>query len=337
MVAERGLFVPAGAVTGIGSLPFDAVTSGIGAVQEFAAEIPFWPQLPQRSPKEGIVAQGLGVLDGLISPRESGYGYEVRDGQIDAVLQALHRSDGNLNEHYAAGFFAFEAALVAGAFPQGRAVKGQIEGPITLAAYLFYKGRPFLVEAELFAAVAFHVSQMLCWQIEKLQARGVPVLLFVDEPALCLPASPSEEERRLSALAAALQTAKARGAWAGLHCCAASPFARMGRVGADILSFDAHEGLEQFFLDGVASEFARHGGIVAYGLIPTRQSLAEEEAGAIFRRWFAMASAAGDPQLLARGSMVTATCGLGMLDASAVRESFTLAHEVSGLLRKLAG
>ena len=80
--------------------------------------------------------------------------------------------------------------------------------------------------------------------------------MFVDEPALCLE-SPSanmvSEENRLSALAATLQDARVRGAYAGLHCCAARPFERMCRVKPDIISFDAHEGLELFFADSHAS------------------------------------------------------------------------------------
>src|SRR4051812_19911224 len=100
-----------------------------------------------------------------------------------------------------------KGALARGLFPSAVAVKGQVEGPITLAAYLFYKDRPFLSDSALFAAVAFHVSQIICWQIDRLKPVGLPVLLFVDEPALCLEAHHAKtvsEERRLSALAVAL-------------------------------------------------------------------------------------------------------------------------------------
>jgi hypothetical protein len=88
----------------------------------------------------------------------------------------------------AAGFGAFEQALSSGLFSSAVAVKGQIEGPITLSAYLFHKSRPFLSDPTLFSAVAFHVSQILGRQIDRLKSAGLPVLLFVDEPALCLDA-----------------------------------------------------------------------------------------------------------------------------------------------------
>ena len=99
------------------------------------------------------------------------------------------------------------------------------------------------------------------------------MLLFVDEPALCLDAPVANtvsEEQRLNALAATLEDARVRGAYAGLHCCAARPFERMCRVKPDIISFDAHEGLDLFFADWHALDFMQQGGTVAYGIVPTR-------------------------------------------------------------------
>ena len=333
-------FVAAGAVTGIGSLPLKLVTSAIKAVAEFSPEVPFWPQLPQLSERESIVGQGLGILETLIEPRNEGYGYQVRQGQLNAVVEVLHRSRGKLTPGYAAGFGAFEEALSSGLFSSAVAVKGQIEGPITLSAYLFHKGRPFLSDSALFAAVVFHVSQIVGWQIDRLKLAGLPVLLFVDEPALCLDsptANVVSEEQRLNALAATLEDARARGAYAGLHCCSARPFERMCRAQPDILSFDAHEGLDLFFTDWHALDFMRQGGTVAYGMVPTRPGVNAVDSASIFVRWLKAASLAGDPQKFAQRAMITATCGLGLLDESAVAESFGVAHSVSKLIRSLAG
>jgi hypothetical protein len=333
-------FIPAGAVTGIGSLPLMSVTSAIDAVAEFSPEVPFWPQLPQLSERESVIGQGLGVVADLIQPRNEGYGYQVKEGRIDAVLEILHRSDGELTAANAVGFGAFEEALSAGLFKHAAAVKGQIEGPITLAAYLFHQDRPFLSDPALFAAVAFHVSQIICWQVDRLKSTGLPVLMFVDEPALCLEApvvSTVSEEKRLSALAVTLQDVRARGAYAGLHCCASRPFERMRRVKPDILSFDAYEGLDLFFADSHALDFVHQGGMVAYGIVPTRPGVNAADTASIFIRWLQAASQAGDPQEFAQSAMVTATCGLGLLDLSAVVESFSVAHSISKLIRALAG
>jgi hypothetical protein len=335
----RSTFVPAGAVTGIGSLPFTSTATALQSIVEFSPEIPFWPQLPKLSEQEGAVRQGLGILVDLIEPRNEGYGYQVREGRIDSVLDILHRSSGELMPANAKGFFEFEKTLAAGLFSSAIAVKGQIEGPITLSAYLFYQGRPFLSDPALFAATAFHVSQIICWQIDRLKSAGLPVLLFVDEPALCLevPANAVSEEQRLNALAVTLNDARVRGAFAGLHCCAARPFGRMCRAQPDILSFDAHEGLELFFADPDARNFVQQGGVVAYGLVPTLARLNAAESANIFIRWLKAATLAGDPQKLAQRAMITATCGLGLLDPSSVAESFGVANGVSKLVRAFAG
>jgi hypothetical protein len=335
----RKPFAPAGAVTGIGSLPLTSVPSAIQSVAEFSPEVPFWPQLPQLSVSESAIGQGLSCLVDLIEPRSEGYGYQVKAGQLDAVVDALHGSSGALTSQNAAGFGAFENALLSGLFNSAVAVKGQIEGPITLSAYLFHQGRPFLSDSALFAAIAFHVSQMISWQIERLKFAGLPVLLFVDEPALCLEglAHDVSEDQRLNALAATLEDARVRGAYAGLHCCAARPFERMCRAKPDILSFDAHAGLDLFFADWHALDFVQQGGTVAYGLVPTRTGLNAADAASIFIRWLKAASLAGDPQKFAQRAMITATCGLGLLDASSIDESFSVAHSISKLVRTLVG
>jgi len=333
-------FTPAGAVTGIGSLPLTSVTSAIQAVADFSPEVPFWPQLPQLSEQERVIGQGLGIVADLIEPRNQGYGYQVKEGRLDSLLEILHRSVGDLTPANAVGFGAFEEALSSGLFRNAVAVKGQTEGPITLSAYLFHQDRPFLSDPALFAAIAFHVSQTVCWQIDRLRSAGLPILMFVDEPALCLEApgaSAVSEEKGLSALAATLQDARVRGAYSGLHCCAARPFERMRRAMPDILSFDAHAGLDLFFGDSHALDFVHQGGMVAYGIVPTRPGLNAGDAASIFTHWLQTASQAGDPQELAQRAIITATCGLGLLDMSAVVESFSIAHSISKLIRATAG
>jgi hypothetical protein len=111
----------------------------------------------------------------------------------------------------------------------------------------------------------------------------------------------------------------------------------MCRVRPDIISFDAHEGLDSFFADWHALEFMQPGGTVAYGMVPTRAGVNAVDSATIFLRWLKTASSAGSPQKFAQRAMITATCGLGLLDPSAVTESFEVAHSVSKLIRSLAG
>jgi hypothetical protein len=81
----------------------------------------------------------------------------------------------------------------------------------------------------------------------------------------------------------------------------------------------------------------QQGGTVAYGIVPTRPGVNAVDSASIFIRWLKAASLAGNPQKCAQRAMITATCGLGLLDASSVGESFSVAHNVSKLIRSLAG
>jgi hypothetical protein len=79
------------------------------------------------------------------------------------------------------------------------------------------------------------------------------------------------------------------------------------------------------------------GGIVAYGIVPTRAGVNAVDSAKIFLRWLQAASQAGDPQEFAQRAMITATCGLGLLEQSAVSESFGVARPIARMIKALAG
>ena len=99
-----------------------------------------------------------------------------------AASAYIHAGSGELTSENASGFAPFEHALAAGRFPKAVAVKGQMAGPITLAACLFHGERSFAGDRVLFEAVVARVSRMTRWQASRLRSVGLPVLLFLDEP-----------------------------------------------------------------------------------------------------------------------------------------------------------
>jgi hypothetical protein len=326
-------------VTGIGSLPMTNPQTAIRFVADASPLVPFWPQLPQRFHLEGVIEQGLGEIADLIEPRSGAYGYRAKPGSLNRLVSRLQNVPAALDETRAAGFFAFEEALAAGAFPRAVAIKGQIEGPITLAFHLFDGDRTFAHNPFLVDAVASHVARLALWQFERLRRAQLPVLLFIDEPGLCL-ASPSQltapGSDLIGALTRVIDATRWSGAVAGLHCCAAIPFAFLRRVNPDVFSFDAHRGMEAFFADPDARVFLRQAGNVAFGLVPTCSCLDGLTAENLFARWLQAGAGAMNLRELARQSMITATRGLGLLDEIAARASFDLASRLAVLVNKLA-
>jgi hypothetical protein len=189
--------------------------------------IPFWPQLPNRSRQEHVVLQGLGSLSDLVEPRVTGYGYRVRPGAMDVLLRHLEAGLAEMDARSAAGLAEFERSLQTGMFDSARALKGQMEGPITMASYLFNGDRPLAAVPNCLRAVTAHVVRLAQAQIRMLRQFGLPVLFFVDEPSLCLACETASSSMRDRALADCLGAVRDAGAIAGLHCCAAQPIDRM--------------------------------------------------------------------------------------------------------------
>jgi hypothetical protein len=96
-------------------------------------QVPFWPDLPQRSPEGCRVAQACGAYADVVRPRCTGSGYEVVPGQLAARLERLEQGQACRAPGRSAGFFACEQAVAAGMFVHASALKGQRLGPLTLA------------------------------------------------------------------------------------------------------------------------------------------------------------------------------------------------------------
>jgi hypothetical protein len=118
------LSLPPGAVPGIGSLPFRGPHTAVECVAQTCPHIPFWPELPQRSPNARSVEQTFGAFADLVRPCRIGSGYEVVPGQLAALLERLEQAPARLEPARSAGFFAFAQAMTAGWFAHAVAVKG---------------------------------------------------------------------------------------------------------------------------------------------------------------------------------------------------------------------
>jgi len=319
-------FFPNGAVTGVGSLPLTDSRAAVQFVAEYSPELPFWPQLPQRSSQEMQLEQAVGEALSLIEPRDGTYGYRIKAGKRTALLRFLAGGPATLTEQNASGFFAFETGWFAGLFPRAKAVKGQMVGPLTLASCLFDGETPLIADPEAAGLLTRYLARLALWQIRRLQRYQRPTLLVVDEPCLALGAS------HLPLLQWLLERIHATGALAGVHCCAQLvDYALLTRLHADLISFDAYRDLETFAADLSTQEFIRGGGIVAYGLLPTVTTPHKLDISTLFMRWLLTQQPGQHIIPSLRHTIFTATCGLGLLPLEAVQEHFAQAQQLSQL------
>lgn len=332
-------FLPRSSITGIGSLPLTDVQVALRLVAQLCPEVPFWPQLPQLSKHEYMIEQTLGPRSNLLVPRSAEYGYRVRSGLLQPFLQELHTCSASLDERYAAGFFAFEQAVAAGLFPRARALKCQLVGPITLASMLFNEECVFLLDQEHQAAVSDYVTRLALWQAQRLQQASLPVICFLDEPCLALlnhAPFQAVAEQAVRALHDVVISLQAAGVLVGIHCCAGlTSFRTMCQAAPDIISFDAYQDLETFCTDQDARAFLDAGGLVAFGLVPTSSNLSSLDPALLFTRWLLACKDIGDLSQLASHSMITATCGPGLLSPAQAVSSFRFAQRVADLVQKI--
>jgi hypothetical protein len=340
---ENACLLPPGAMTGIGSLPFRDPHVAVQFVEQVCPLVPFWPELPRRSREARSVAQTLSAVTDLVRPRCNGSGYDVVPSRLATLLERLEQAPVRLEPARSPGFFAFAQAVAAGRFAHAAAVKGQLIGPLTLAWQLFAEGVPLVAQPVSRAAIGRYLQRLAHWQLDRLTQWGKPVLFFLDEPCLTLTLSPSAppHEGLLTVLHELLASLRRPGVLLGVHTCARLPagspaIAALCQVRPEIIAFDAHQGLEVFCADPAAQDFLRTGGRLACGLVPTWPRLDQLDPQALYARWLGATTGVIATEAWALQTLITATCGLGLLPLSAVARSFRLADQLAQRIAQVA-
>ena len=179
--------------------------------------------------------------------------------------------------------------------PSHGVVKLQVTGPATLAAALEGRGR-----YDLASEIARWLAANAAGQVRRLGELGLAALLVVDEPGL---ADAGIADPR------AYDPLRSTGAVAwGLHVCGRVPWGLVDRLEVDLLSFD----VVRHVADGsVLARILDRGGRVAWGAL---NAVAPEPSARVAERLrAAMRRLDRDPDLVASQSLVTPTCGTGLL------------------------
>jgi hypothetical protein len=292
--ARSAGFEPCGAVTGIGSLPIAGSGEAIDFVGTWCPRLPFCPQ----PPSSDLVAVTLTQLD----------------PSSDAAIR----------------FELFSGTALDGGFPEAMALKTQLTGPVTLAHLLEVAGVVRAVDAVLVARMADQVAQIAARQVRRLLPTGLPVLLYVDEPALAL-ADCAESSAATTAIVHVLRAIQAAGGISGVHCCSMACPGPLVACGARVVSFDA---TAETIGAPPTDTFSDRTHLLSFGLVPTTTPL--PTSGAAFSRWLVRASETGNPRELARRTIVTATCGLGAVDIAFARSCFEVATGTGALIGRVA-
>jgi methionine synthase II (cobalamin-independent) len=347
-------FTACGRATLIGSLPVADHREALAWIFDHTPEIPLWPQLPA-NPREGMMSQFIEGFPGVVEGEKTC----IDTGGEQFEEQLLHFFEAYLQESEAPGPLAESAFRVSreragglyllreecGGKPAVAAVKGQITGPFTLLTGLTDRSQRLGYYDPAIREMAVKgLAMKSAWQVRYLKELGVPVILFIDEPALAglgsssfISISLDDIGQDLGEVIGATQQA---GGLAGIHVCANTDWNFMLSLPLDILSFDAYS-----YFDRLVTcreqllAFLDRGGIIAWGLVPTSEEehIRRETAESLLRRWEEQAAmlvgGVWDLPALLRQTLITPSCGTGSLAPQLARRVLELTRDLSKFLR----
>ena len=123
-----------------------------------------------------------------------------------------------------------------------RALKGQIVGPFTLLSGMKDQdGRALIYDERFLDIIPKLLGLKARWQIELMQTFGVPLIIFLDEPALAGFGSSAfisvSAELVLRMLAEVVEAVHTAGGLAGVHVCANTDWLLLFQSNLDISQF----------------------------------------------------------------------------------------------------
>lgn len=340
----------------IGSLPLKDHEQALRLVFEYTPDIPLWVQLPAYQ-EERIIAQFLPGMPGITVEEDRVFIDTAGESFDDEILKfyeeymAVTETDADMeNTRFAMGpdtapgfFMLLEHLKTVNASPV--AVKGQISGPVTFGIGLtdregravFYNDQTRDVMVKLLALKAE-------WQVGRLAGAGLPVIMFLDEPAMAGFGSSEmisiSREEITACLNEVINAVHSRGGIAGIHVCANTDWSLILESALDIVNFDAYSYFDRFILyaDQI-KKFVGNGGIIAWGIVPTSlpEDIERETTESLLERWQDQMShmeALGiDRPTLLRQSLITPSCGTGTLSPAHAQRVLELTAGLSKAVR----
>ncbi len=327
--------------TMIGSMPHKDARRAVEVVAHYLPDLPAWPQLPLRSPLEGMLLQYSQGFPGLTEKEGRLHVDKTKDlsKQLEAIYTAFLEGRPEtfpIDKEHAAGLHDFlELRRLTPV-----AVKGQVTGPVSLGlAVLDETGKAVLYDETLSDAAAKLLRLKASWQEQELRKLWPRTIVFVDEPGMAAYGSAFFSLAREKVLELVMETLGGISGLSGIHCCGNTDWGLVIATGTDVLSFDAYNYATSLTLypRDVHGLLAR-GGAIAWGIVPnTPEALARESAASLKDRLEeAMAPFTRQDipyATLKERALLTPSCSLAGLDEDGAEQALGLLAELSRKMR----
>ena len=349
-------FSPNGLATLIGSIPLTDHGRAMEWITEYTPAIPLWPQLPCIR-AEGMLQQFIEGFPGVIEEEERTFFNTANDEFSEEILaffeeylavsedpDQLRSSRFAVSRERASGLYLLKETVKNR--PKTVAVKGQITGPFTLLTGLHDQDdRAGYYDPTIREMVVKGLSMKAAWQISFLGEQGLPVILFIDEPALAGLGSSSfvtvSRDDIGQDQAEMIEAIHMAGGLAGIHVCANTDWPLLLSLDYDIINFDAYGYFDRIITcrDELHNFLAR-GSIIAWGIVPTSEAkhIEQETPESLVVLWEKQAKMLSDSSrdisAILQQSLITPSCGTGSLSPEMAERVLMLTREVSERLRK---
>jgi methionine synthase II (cobalamin-independent) len=337
MVTLKGL------ATGVGSLPHQDAESALDLIFKYIGQIPFWPQLPKRNLREGMIAQFSENIP-CLSVASEGLVFDGgnREQELERFYGRLIANDLDhfkISPEFSHGLYSFYRRLENSDLKNVEFIKCQITGPFTFTAGInAADGTALLHDKVFFQACLQALTLKALWQIKFFRKFGKKIILFIDEPYLgCFGSAytPLNREDVVNTLLQLAGAVKANDVLVGLHCCGNTDWSIFTEVKAiDIISFDAFEFLDRLVLyaDNLKAFLARKG-LLCWGIVPTQSFTGIESADLLIRKVkegiYRLTNKGISGDLLTEGLLLSPSCGLGTFTPEKAEKILKLLSEVS--------
>ena len=329
----------------LGSLPHRSAAQAMIHIRKTTHELLAWPQLPQRSFREANLTQAALGLPGLVIEASHGLVFvepERALAEMDRLDLAYLRHD--------LSYAALAPEDISGLSEMQRqpesvrdayALKGQMMGPISLAAQLTDdQARPLIYETLFFEAIIHHLHLRAAWHVSQLVELNGATIMCLDEPCLeamshsFLPISWEQARAAIEEVFSSID------GYHALYAGGQIDWARILHWSIDMVIADTFTYHDALVNAGAAlAEFFDRGGHIGLGMIPTDAELlqhatAEQLAHRIELLLESFASYGIPKQRFLNHSILTTQDSLGHLNVEMAEYAMQLLADTSNLIRQ---
>jgi len=337
-----------GLATGTGSLPHLDAESALDLIFKYVPRVPFWPQLPKRDLREGMVLQFSENLP-CLRVRDGSVIFEPKDQEkeLEAFYEKVISDDleyFKISESFALGLHKFYQRLKSSDLTRIDFIKVQVTGPFTFLASVKDANGVILLHNPVFKqAIIKALSLKLRWQINLFKQFAKPIVIFIDEPYLGAFGSaytPLNREDVLRGLSEFGEGVKAKDVFLGVHCCGNTDWSIFTDTPCiDLINFDAFNFQEKFVLYAQNLQgFLKRGGVICWGIVPTQEFSGQENVELLVGKLRvgieSLVKKGIDRALLLESLMLSPACGLGTFTPPKAEQALSLLSATAAFIKQ---